>query len=358
MTLTPQKARGTGRVRSAWSWRGRKAAPLAGALALAAAIAACSSAASTTAASSGGSSGGSAGAQGATIAFIPGETTDAFFISMHQGVADEAKKLGLKVLYQGSSTYSPTAQIPVVQSMLAEHPKALLIASTDVQALAAPIQQYKAAGIPVITLDSTISDTKLLAARITSDNTQGGSAAADALAKLAHDHGQVAIISQIPGISTTDARAAGFRAELKKYPGMSLIATEYDNGSITQAASEAQSLMAAHPGLVGIFGANDFAAEGAGDAVTSGHKTGKVFVAGYDAEPKEVQYVKSGVISLLVVQRPYTEGQLGVQFAHDILTGKAHMVPAFTALTNVVATRQNVGSPQVAPYLYSSTFTG
>lgn len=336
-------------------WRHHRGlASLTAGAALALAVAACGSSSSTNASTASATK----SAKGDTIALIPGETTDAFFISMHQGAADEAKKLGLNLIYQGASTYSPTAQIPVVQSVLAQHPKALLIASTDVTALAPAIKQYKQAGIPVITLDSTITDTSLLAARITSDNAQGGAAAADALAKMAHGHGQVAIISQIPGISTTDARAAGFKAELKKYPGMSLTGIEYDNGNITTAASEAQSLMNAHPGLVGFFGANDFAAEGAGEAVISAHKSGKVFVAGYDAEPKEVQLLKNGTINILIVQRPYTEGQMGVEFAVDLLTGKAHQVPKFTALTNVVATKQNIDSPQVTPYLYSSIFKG
>lgn len=291
-----------------------------------------------------------------TIAFVPGETTDAFFISMHQGVYNEAKKLGMGVIYQGASTYSPEAQIPVVQAVLAKHPSGLLIASTDVKALNAPIAAYKAKGIPVITLDSTISDSGLLAGRITSDNTQGGAAAADAIAKLAHDRGQVAVISQIPGISTTDARAAGFEKELKKYPGMKFLGIQYDNGNISTAASEASSLMLAHPGLVGIFGANDYAAEGAGDAVKSAGKSGKVFIAGYDAEPKEVQYVKNGTIDILVVQRPKEEGVLGVQYMYDILTGHADKVPKLTQLTNVIATKANINSPQVTQWLYQPTF--
>lgn len=291
-----------------------------------------------------------------TIAFIPGETGDAFFISMHQGVYNEAKALGINLLYEGSATYSPEAQIPVVDAILAKHPSALLISPTDAQALNRPLAAFKKAGIPVITLDSTITDSSELASRITSDNTQGGAAAADALAKLAHDKGQVAIISQIPGISTTDARAAGFEAELKKYPQMSFLGIQYDNGSITTATSDAQSLMLAHPHLVGIFGANDYAASGAGEAVQSGHKTGRVFVAGYDAEPTEVQYLKSGTISLLVVQKPKEEGILGVQYAYDLLSHNGKHFPKFNALANVIATKANITSPRVSQWLYQSQF--
>ena len=58
-------------------------------------------------------------------------------------------------------------------------------------------------------MDTTINDTSLLTAAITSNNTQGGAAAADTIAKTAHDKGEVAVDNVTPGISTTDARRPG-----------------------------------------------------------------------------------------------------------------------------------------------------
>ena len=39
---------------------------------------------------------------------------------------------------------------------------------------------------------------------------QGGEVAAQTIAKLAHDKGEVAVDNVNPGVSTTDARQAGF----------------------------------------------------------------------------------------------------------------------------------------------------
>lgn len=307
-----------------------------------------------------GSGNSSAGAKKhLTIALIPGLTTDPFYITMHNGAAAEAKKLGVSLTWQGGTSFSPSSQIPVVSSLLAKHPSALLIAPTDVTALKGPIQQYVSAHIPVISVDTTLKDTSILDSRITSDNYQGGEAAADILAKLTHDKGAVAVINVNPGVSTTDARQAGFVHEIQtKYPHMQIVAKEYDNDSETTAASQASSIMLAHRNLVGIFGTNLYSAEGPGKAVQAAHKGGKVFVIGYDAEPAEVSLLKHGVIDALVIQRPAEEGMLAVQYAYDILTGKKSKIRSFVQLPNVVATTQNASNPNVSKYFYNTSLSG
>lgn len=70
-----------------------------------------------------------------TIALVPGIVNDPFYITMEQGAMAEAKKLGVKLIWEGGNTFSPTTQIPVLQELLAEHPNALLVAPTSQKAL-------------------------------------------------------------------------------------------------------------------------------------------------------------------------------------------------------------------------------
>ncbi|HTU54463.1 MAG TPA: ABC transporter substrate-binding protein [Acetobacteraceae bacterium] len=298
---------------------------------------------------------GAARAQGAaTIALVPGITTDAFYITMQRGAATEAKKLGDTLIWQGGSSFSPETQIPVLQALLAKHPAALLIAPTDVTALINPIRQFVNAHIPVIAVDTTISDASLLTSQITSNNVQGGEAAADAIAKFAHEAGDVAVINVKPGISTTDARQKGFIAAIAKYPNMKVVAIEYDDDSPTKAFTQAQLLILKYPNLKGIFGTNVFSAEGVGKAVSASGRKGSVDVVGYDAEPDEVKLLKEGVITTLIIQQPAKEGALAVQYAADILDGKASAVPKSVQLDNVVATTATAEDPNVAQYFYQT----
>jgi ribose transport system substrate-binding protein len=289
-----------------------------------------------------------------TFLLIPGLTVDPFYITMHNGAAAEAAKLGVTLKWAGATTFLDTVQIPVVNSELASKPNALLIAPTDSVALFKPIDGYVKAGIPVIAVDTTLKNTSILTAAISSDNYQGGEAAADTIAKLAHDKGQVAVINVNKGVSTTDLRQAGFLAEMKKYPNMKVVATDYDQDSLTTAESLARGLILAHPDLVGIFGTNLYSAQGAGQGVIAAGDKGKIFVSGYDAEPAEITLLREGVINILVIQNPAEEGSLAVQYAYDAVTGKKSAIVKSTLLANVVATQANMNDPSISKYFYET----
>ena len=288
------------------------------------------------------------------IVLIPGLTTDPFYITMGVGAKAEAAKLGVNLIWKGATTWSATLQTPIVNATLATHPDALLIAPTDDVALFKPMDAFVKAGIPVISVDTTLKNKSILTAAISSDNFQGGEAAAKAIAAAAHYRGAVAVINVEKGVSTTDLRQAGFLAQMKKYPHMTVAATEYDNDNPTIAESDARALILAHKNLVGIFGTNLYSAEGAAKGVDAAGMKGKIYVAGYDAEPAEVALLKQGVISILVVQNPAAEGKLAVQDAYWALTGHKAKIKKSVLLPNVIATTQNANNPAVAKFFYKT----
>lgn len=290
-----------------------------------------------------------------TFVLIPGLTVDPFYITMHYGAMQEAAKLGVNLKWVGTTAWSTPQQIPVVNSVLASKPNALLIAPTDLVALFKPIDAYVQAGIPVITVDTTLTNQSILTAAISSDNYQGGEAAADTIAKLHNDTGQVAVINTIKGISTTDLRQDGFLAEMKKYPKMQVVATDYDGDLLSKAEAQARSLLLSHPGLVGIFGTNLYSAQGAGQGVIAAGDKGKVSVAGYDAEPAEVTLLKQGVVNILVIQNPAEEGALAVQDAYWAVTGHKSMIKKSVLLPNVIATTATASNPAVSKYYYKTS---
>lgn len=289
------------------------------------------------------------------IVLIPGLTTDPFYITMGVGAKAEAKKLGVNLIWKGATTWDTSLEVPIVNSTLATHPSALLIAPTDDVALFKPMDAYVKAGIPVISVDTTLKNQSILTSAISSDNFQGGQAAAKAIAAAAHYRGAVAVINVEKGVSTTDLRQAGFLAQMKKYKHMSVVATEYDNDSPTTAQSQARSLILAHKNLVGIFGTNLYSAEGAAKGVDAAGMKGKVYVAGYDAEPAEVKLLKQGVINILVVQNPAEEGSLAVQYAYDALTGHKSKIKKNVLLPNVIATTANANNPNISKYFYKTS---
>src|SRR5437660_1661202 len=201
----------------------------------------------------GSSTSGSAGKH-YRITLIAGTTADNFYVTMNCGAQSEAKKLGVTYTFTGPNHVDPASQIPVVSSVTAQRPDAVLIAPTDVTALIQPMQQMKAAGIKIVEVDTHVNDASIGVSHIASDNKKGGEIAADTLAQQVGGRGTVMVVNVNPGISTTDARDQGFHEQMaSKYPGINVLSTQYDNDDQARAAQVLTATYAAHPDLVGIF---------------------------------------------------------------------------------------------------------
>jgi ribose transport system substrate-binding protein len=289
-----------------------------------------------------------------TFYLIPGISSDAFYITMHVGAKAAAAKHGITLKFQGDpNSFSAPTQIPILNAAIAAHPDAILIAPTDKVALVAPIQRAVKAGIPVILVDTTINKPNIAVTSISSDNVAGGKKAAVALANAVGKKGSVAALSVQPGVSTTDQRKQGFEAQLKSYPSIKYLGIQYDNDSATKAASLTSALITAHPDLSGIFALNTNSGIGVTNAAKNAGKSGKIKLVEFDAEPVEVQALRSGTIDALIAQDPYTIGSMGVNLAYKWVTGHRAGIKKHYGTGEAIITRANVNSPSIKRFLYT-----
>jgi ribose transport system substrate-binding protein len=318
------------------------------------ALAACSSSSSSSASSTaGGGSSSSPAAAGKSynLELVVGTKSDDFYVTMECGAMAEAKALGANLTVTGPADFSAPEQLPILNAVAASKPDALIVAPTDVTALNPALSRISQAGVKIVFVDTTTSDPSVAVSHITSDNTGGGKLAADALATQVGGKGTVAVINVKPGISTTDARIAGFNAEMKaKYPNITVLPVQYDNDSPATAASQVEADIAAHPNLSGVFATNVLSAQGAATGVQHAGASGKVKVATFDAEPQQIQALKSNTIQLAIAQSPYQEGQDGVEQAVNALSGK--QVTANIGTPLVAIDQKNVNSASVQKNIY------
>jgi ribose transport system substrate-binding protein len=292
----------------------------------------------------------SASASNKNLVLIQGTNADNFYVTMGCGAKSEAKKLGYSIKVEGPTAFAPAQQIPIVQAVTATKPAAVLIAPTDENALIAPMQKMKAAGIKVVQVDTHVSNNSIASASISSNNTKGGELAAAALAKLIHDKGSVVVMNEQPGVSTTEARIQGFMTGIKKYKGITVLKTQYTGDNPSQAAQTITSLYAAHPDLSGVFATNVLVAEGTDTGLKSTGASGKVKIVGYDADPEQIADLKKNIVQALVAQQPFAEGVDGVQQAVNAINGK----PTKSILTNLaVLTLSNLKAD--SQYIYKSS---
>jgi len=295
------------------------------------------------------SSSSSGGGGKKSIAFIQGVAGDQFYITMQCGIQDEAKKLGATVKTQGPEKFDPTLQKPIVDSVVASKPDAILVAPTDVSAMQAPLKAAADAGIKVVLVDTTVNDPSFAVSQISSDNEGGGKAAFNAIKQLVPGGGKVLVVSVDPGISTTDARVNGFKAAASADSKFKYLGVQYSHNEPATAAKIVTAALQKDPDIVGVFATNLFSAEGSATGIRQAGKQGKVKVVSFDAGPDQVKDLQNGTIQALVAQQPGTIGTDGVQQAMNALNGKSTTKKIQTGFTIITKDNMN-GSGKSAVY--------
>jgi ribose transport system substrate-binding protein len=299
------------------------------------------------------SSGGGGGVSGKKFVLMVGVKGDPFYISMQCGAQEKAKELGVTLQVQGPDKFDATLQNPLIDAVAAAKPAALLVAPNDVKASATPLKRIQQAGSKVVLVDTTVDDTSIGVSRIATDNKLGGAKAAEALNQLMNGaKGKVLVISTDPGVSSVDARVAGFEEAVKtKYTNFTLAAaTQYSHNSPQTAASIIQAELQANPDIVGVFATNLFSAQGTATGVRAANKGGAVKVVGFDAGPDQIKQLQSGDVQALVAQKPYDIGVQGVQQAANAVEGKT--VEAKIDTESLIVTKDNMSDPNVSKYIY------
>jgi ribose transport system substrate-binding protein len=255
------------------------------------------------------------------IQFVQGVAGDEFYISMQCGAEAEAAKLGVTVTTQGPQKFDPTLQRPILDSVSAAQPDAVLIAPTDVTAMQSPLEKAAQSGVKVVLVDTTTEDPSYATSAIASDNEGGGKAAFEAIKQLNPEGGKVMIMSVDPGISTTDARAKGFEDAVNADSAFTYLGVQYSHNDPATASNIISSALQKDPDIVGVFAANLFAAEGTATGVRQSGKGEQVKIVGFDAGPNQIKALKEGTVQALVAQQPGIIGQYGVDQAVAALDG-------------------------------------
>jgi ribose transport system substrate-binding protein len=317
----------------------------AGGCLVAAACAGCGSSASTSASSS-----NLAASKAYTLTFIPGDNGDPFYITMQCGIQAQAKAEGATVSVQGPAKFDATLQVPVLQSVVASKPDAILIAPDDASALQTPIEQARAAGIKVVLVDTTLENPSVAVSAVSSDNVAGGEEAFAAIKQLLPHGGQVLTVGVQPGVSTDVLRLQGFAQAIKADPAFKYLGVQYSKQSSALAAQIVEAELQKDPNISAIFASNLAGGEGAATGIRVAGKQGTVKLVEIDATPIQVQALEQGTVQALISQYPRQEGIDAVQQAIRALKGQPTTKSIATPFAIITKANLNASASQSAIY--------
>ena len=284
------------------------------------------------------------------ITYIQGVTGNPFYMSVACGAAEAAKRLGVTFDSQGPQQYTPALQMRVLDAVIAGQPDGIMFTADDPVALTATLIEAKQRGIKIMSIDGDLKDMGVAIANIQSDNVEGGRQAGAALAKLIDGKGKVMALMNSPAANVAQQRLAGFKEAIAKFPDIEFLGVQFSNNQTAKAASIITSTIAANPDLVGVFTITTNNTEGAATGIREAQREGKIKIVGFDTSDPIVEAIRSGIVAADIVQYPYRVGQLGLENMVAALDGK----PIDREITTpfVVATPQNIDTPEVQKYIY------
>lgn len=239
-----------------------------------------------------------------------------FFVSLKNGVVNEAKSNGMEVIVVDAQN-DTAKQINDVEDLLQQGVDALLINPTDSAAISTAVQSANNIGVPVITLDRSAEKGKV-ETLVASDNVKGGQMAGEYIAGQLGENAKVAELEGVPGASATRERGEGFHIVAdEKLDVVEKQSADFDR---TKGLNVMENLLQGNPGIQAVFAHNDEMALGAIQAIESSGRD--ILVVGFDGNEDAINSVNAGKMSATVAQQPDLIGQLAVKAAGDVLKGE------------------------------------
>jgi ribose transport system substrate-binding protein len=277
-----------------------------------------------------------------TLGFVGKSLTNDVFQAAQAGATDAARELGPKynvqveVEVRTPNEEDATKQAEAIEALTRRGVDGITVSCSEAGTVTPSIDKAVDKGIPVMCFDSDAPESKRFAIYGTDDRACGRQVL-DELAKTMGEKGTIAILAGNQSAPNLQARVAGVREELAKYPNMKLNepGVFYHVETPEKAAEAVASAQNANPGIAGwafIGGWPLFTTDALKWA------PGSIKVVSVDALPAELNYLKDGHVQVLLAQDCYGWGSKSVELLlNKILRNETppnpHVVDPLTKVT-------------------------
>lgn len=315
-------------------------------------LASCSGGATDSTAEGDTSTDAAAGSEELFIPLVSKGFQHQFWQAVKTGAEQEAAELGVEITFEGPASETEVQeQLDMLQTALDKDPDAIGYATLDPEACVSYMEQARERNIPVVQFDAGCDSDYPLNLAAT-DGKAAGAIAADNMARLLGETGEIGIVSHSQTNSTGVERRDGFVERMEEaYPDMSVVDVQYGDGDHLKSADIAKAMIAAHPDLAGMYATNEGSAIGIVNAVGElGLPNGELQIVGFDSGAAQVQAVKDGVMAGAITQDPIGIGRLVVRNAVAAINGEE--LPEFSDTGAYWYDADNMDDENIAAVLY------
>jgi ribose transport system substrate-binding protein len=274
-----------------------------------------------------------------------------FWQAVKKGSEQAAADLNVDITFEGPESEAMVdKQVEMFQTALDKKPAAICLAAVDSKAFQPLLEKAKAANIPVVGFDSGV-DSDIPVTTAATDNIAAAAMAADKMAELIGDEGEVAIIAHDQTSRTGIDRVKGFTDEItSKHPKVTIVDTQYGGGDQLKSTDLAKAIIQAHPNLKGFFGANEGSIIGVLNGVKELGMEGKLVVIGYDSGQQQMDAIRAGTEAGAITQNPIGIGYKCVEAA--LKASKGESLPKTIDTGFFWYDKTNIDDPKIQAVLY------
>lgn len=221
-----------------------------------------------------------ANADNKLIYCITPSTSNPYFGVVQTATQEEGEKLGYTVKCV-SHDDDATKQSELFDTAISEGASAIVCDNAGADASIEAIQKARDAGIPTFLVDREINQEGVAVAQIVANNSQGATAAAQALVEATGGEGQYAELLGLESDTNCQVRSDAFHAVIDQ-TNMEMVAQQSANWDQTEGQQKAETILQQYPDIVAIVCGNDTMACGAAAAVESANLDHPVYIIGVD----------------------------------------------------------------------------
>jgi ABC-type sugar transport system substrate-binding protein len=255
------------------------------------------------------------------IAIVVSTLNNPWFVFLAQTAADHAQSLGYATKIFDSQNNTATEKDNFENAIAAGY-GAILFNPTDANGSVVNVNMAKDAGVAVFCMDREVNSTTGPTSQILSDSYSGCVNLGKYFVQQLKKEGEYVEILGIVADNNTWNRSKGFHSVVDQYPKLKMVAQQSADFDRNKGLEVMESMLQAHPDIVGVFCGNDAMAMGAYQALVAVGKADKVKVIGFDGAEDAIVGIRDGKISATAMQFPKIMAQTAAIYADEYYKGK------------------------------------
>jgi ribose transport system substrate-binding protein len=291
------------------------------------------------------------------IAVIPRACGTALWEPEHAGATAAARARGMTVYWNAPTrTNDVQKQIALLEKVVAQHYRGIVLAPDETLALRTPIKHALAKRIPIVVVGTELGiDPDSNLSYVLNDEAAGGRLAARRLGLILGGHGTVAILGIDPKLRSMTLRDKSFEDTLAaEFPHISVVARRPGQAIAAQEQETTEELFQTGIGFDALVALSAEATRGAYYALIEFNQAGTIHLIGFDQDL--LPPIRNGGLDSVVAQDTYEIGRLAINQIDGKLHGTA--VPQKVIVQPKLLTRENMDSSEMRPVLTAHWWEG